>query len=427
MKPLYNHQQQIIAHDPLKSLLSLGTGSGKTRIFLELAEGNTVILCPKQQKLEMKYSKTLEEFNIKRSISVYSKEEWRNIFDVHLGCDTLIIDESHFFVGIEPTTRKRNGVTIPKTSQIYEATKRYIDKVKPHRIYLASATPAPTPLAVWGIAGLLGLREKVLDKIYNYYDFRSAFYTERNIGGRRIWISKKDKNSNELLAGYIKKMGYTGRLEDWFDVPPQVHKTIYVPLTEAQQNRITEIKKSEADPMVRRTKLRGVENGIEYVMKLETVNDKVTYVVKDTKYYGSEKIKEIIQLAKEFPKMLVFANYTAQIHDISKALEKEGYKVYTLTGKTKNRKDLIEQADKEDCIVVVQASISYGYELKTFRCIVFASKNYKYIDYEQALGRTLRVDNLQKNLFVHLLVRGVDEECHKTILKSKDFNEKIYE
>ena len=57
MKPLYNHQQQIIAHDPLKSLLSLGTGSGKTRIFHELAEGNTVILCPKTTKLEMKYSK----------------------------------------------------------------------------------------------------------------------------------------------------------------------------------------------------------------------------------------------------------------------------------------------------------------------------------------------------------------------------------
>jgi hypothetical protein len=77
-------------------------------------------------------------------------------------------------------------------------------------------------------------------------------------------------------------------------------------------------------------------------------------------------------------------------------------------------------------VVIAQSQISEGYELKTFRCTVFASKSAMSEDYIQAMGRTLRADALHKNLFVHLVVKGgADERCHKTILSGKDFQERL--
>ena len=52
--------------------------------------------------------------------------------------------------------------------------------------------------------------------------------------------------------------------------------------------------------------------------------------------------------------------------------------------------------------------------------------SYSYVDYAQALGRTLRINNLQKNLYVYLLAGEIDKAVYKAIENKGDFNEAIY-
>ena len=61
---LFEHQKKIIQDDPKRCLLALGTGSSKTRIMAELMKGKTVVISPKQQRVDRNFERTMERFNI---------------------------------------------------------------------------------------------------------------------------------------------------------------------------------------------------------------------------------------------------------------------------------------------------------------------------------------------------------------------------
>jgi superfamily II DNA or RNA helicase len=259
--------------------------------------------------------------------------------------------------------------------------------------------------------------------------FRQKYYYERVLGHRRIWIPRSNQELKTRLVEVVKSLGFVGRLQDFFDVPEQTHETKYFELTEAQKKAMKQMMTEEADPMVRRTKQRSIENGVLYTYEIVRVGDRTERMIRDTKLFASEKIEYILERAQEFDKMLIFAAYTGQVHAIAKALTDEGYHVVTLTGATKDRATLIKDANNmEKCIVVAQADISSGYELPSFPVVIFASYSYKYLNLEQGQGRVLRANHLKKNLYLHLVCRGgVDEACYKTIQSGKDFAEMITE
>lgn len=418
---LYDHQKRIIEDGKKKVGLWLGTGGGKTRVALEIAEGKTLVIAPKQQVLDRTWELNAEKFGIKLDMQVISKETFRRDWKTLSAFDTVIVDEAHTMFGVTPDTRTVNHIPVPKTSQLFDSLKSFLDKYPPKRFYPVTATPASKPMNVWAIATLFGAD-------WDFFAFREKYYFQRKSGWRSIWLPRNSDELKERLAELLRRYGYTGRLQDWFDVPAQLHTTHYVGLTKEQQKAIAELKTMEVDPMVKRAKQRTVENGILYEMDVEQITPRTERMKRMTKFFKSEKIDYILDRAEEFPKMLVFANYTAQIHAIADALEKAGKKVFRLTGQTKNRGDVIATAElTKECIVVAQCSISSGYELKTIDCVIFASKSFKFLDYDQGIGRVLRADALKKNLYIHLVVKGgVDEQCHKTILSGQDFQEKIY-
>ncbi len=333
--------------------------------------------------------------------------------------DTVIIDEAHNNFGVLPETRQRKKVQIPKTSQIFEATLLYLQRHQPERIYFCTATPVSKPFHMWAIATLLG--EK-----WDFMRFREKYYFPIRVGQRQIWTKKIDVETKERLAGLVRKFGYTGSLNDFFDVPDQTHKEVRIDLTEAQKHAMKELARTEADPLVRRARQRTIENGVLYGKKVDVVSRGVESMIDKTTIYPSHKIDYILQRAVEFPKLLIFANYTAQIQEIAKALRKEGYQVSELTGQTKDRVNIIQNAENAPAhIVVAQSSISSGYELPSFPCVIYASKSYRFVDYEQSLGRVLRSNKLKKNLYIHLVVDGADRACHEAILSGADFQERL--
>jgi superfamily II DNA or RNA helicase len=377
------------------------------------------VICPKQQKEDETWQNNAKKFGIEIDLTVISKEAFKKVGETLPKFQTVIIDECHTVLGVTADTRQRKGEQIPKTSQIFEAVHDYLIDHKPERLYFCSATPISKPMNLWAIAILMGQK-------WDYFDFRRKYYFESRIGMRRIWLPRKDDNTKERLANLIKKFGYTGGLENFFDVPEQTHKEVYVELSKEQKEALKEIQ-GEADPLVRRARERTIENGVLYAKKIENEEAREQTMVKNTRIYPSKKIDYILERAIEFPKMLIFANYTAQIHEISKALKKEGYNVVELTGATKDRKNLISEADKsKECVVVAQCSISSGYELPSFPCVIMASKGWQYLHYEQGIGRVQRANAIKKNLYIHLIVKGgADEDCHKAIMSGADFQEKL--
>lgn len=416
----YQHQQDIIDEDKKKFGIFLGTGGGKTKICLEMAEGKILIIMPKQQFLDKTWEDNAAKFGINKGITTISKETFRRDWRDLPPCDTLIIDECHNMLGVMPETRQRKKVQIPKTSQMFEATLNYITFRKPKRLYLCSATPVSKPMNIWAVAKLYGVN-------WDFFKFREAFYFAVAIGARRIWLPKKDEETTTRLANLVKRFGYTGGLNDFFDVPEQTHKEVFIDLTEAQSDALKDLAAREADPLVRRGRQRTIENGVLYGKKIEAISETEDVMTNETTIFPSKKIDYILERAQEFKKMLIFAQYTAQVNEIARCLREEGYNVSTLTGKTKDRGTVVKQADaSEACIVVAQSSIAEGYQLPTFPCVIFASKSWRYLHYEQGLGRVLRSDALKKNLYIHLIVRGgPDHDCHKSAMAGEDFAEKV--
>jgi len=424
---LYDHQKTIIEEDPIKTLLALGTGGGKTRLGLELAKKRILVIVPKQQKLDETWERNAEKFGIDKDITIISKETFRRDHAEVGYYDTLIIDEVHYCLGVYPDEVQRKGTNIPKTSKLFDAVHWWVHTHKPERMYLLSATPAPKPMNAFAISRLLGLK-------WDFIKFRDRFYREFTKGYRTIWIQKKDKATTALLVDIVKSFGYTGQLSDWFDVPEQTHREIYVGVTPDQKKLIKEITKTEADPMVARAKMRTIENGVLYDLGVTELGGKEQQISRKSIMIKDEKLPHIEELAMEFPKLLIFAAYTGQVEKMEDHLTGLGYNVKTLTGKTKDRGTVIQEADTADeCIVIAQSSISSGYELPTFPCVVFASKSHKLVDYIQGLGRVLRANHIKRNLYVHLITKhnlfkgkkGSDESCHEAIMYGEDYQEAV--
>lgn len=422
MKPeLYEHQKIILKEDKHKCGLFLGTGSCKTLTALLLAEGPTLVVCPKQQRDDLTWERENEKWETNVDLTVISKEDLRKMWDELPAYTTVIFDECHFHVGVHPRKVQRNLMQKPSWSKIFEATLNYIRKNNPKRLYLLSATPVPKPMSMWGIGTLFGQK-------WDFDEFRETFYFKVRMGARHeVWIPKTDEASKQRLATLVQKFGYTGGLNDFFDVPEQNHVVVKFDLTKAQEDAIYELNRLESDPLVRAAKLRTIENGVIYGTIIEELTGKIDQMTCLTTLLKSDKMEYIVDRALEFPKLLIFATYTAQIMEIARVLRKEGYKVSVLNGKTKDRTFIKKVNDSPDPhIIVAQSSMSSGYELPTFPCCIFASKDWRFLSYEQGCGRILRANHLKKNLFIHLVTKGgSDEACHKSIMEGADFQEKL--
>lgn len=414
MKTLYKHQLDIIAEDEEKVGLFLGCGTGKTLTALHLAEGKVLVVAPKTTVQDTTWEKNLylaNDFNQIRplSITTISKETFRRDHRKLPKFDTVIFDEAHTIAGLNPDTRQRNRQEIPRASQLFEAVQEYLERTNPKRVYTVTATPTRSPMCVLALAWILG-RE------WDFYDFRSAFYVPIKMGYRKIWMPRKDNESKERLGRAVQKLGYTGRMSDYFDVPDQTFVVKQIPLTTSQEKMLKELPLEYPDPLVLTGKKHQVEQGVLAG----------THFC-DSQVFDTGKLEAISDLCDEYPKVLIFAKYTEQIHLIEKYLKKRKLSVHLLTGQTKDKGAIIKQAEEsESCVVIAQASISAGYELPSFRCTIYASQSYSYVDKEQSEWRTLRSNNLAKNLYVYLISGQVDNAVYKTLQNKEDFHEAIF-
>lgn len=409
---LYQQQQEVVLENKKRYGNFRGTGSGKTRTTVAIAEGLTLVICPKMQALDGTWTNEWKFQNKQNELIVISKEQFKKLFkqdplSVAGGRfpDTIIMDEAHTMCGVQPYTRQKNYIKFPKTSEIYDCLIKYIRLAKPKRIHPLTATPAPHPMAVFALS-------EILNCGWDYWKFRDMFYFEKVVRGRVLFLVNRSKKNKEMIGKLINKLGYTGRLSDFVDVPDQIELHKKVDLTKEQLSKVYDIKMMYPDPLVQAGKFHQLEQGIFEGS-----------LIKENK---TEMIERFLQ---EFGKIVVFAKYTEQIMMYKRYFEKN-YPVRILNGKTKDkdRKTIMKEAESlDECLFIAQCSVSAGWELPTFPCMVFASHSYSYVDYDQALGRIQRIHNVKKNIYIDLTGGPIDEKVMATVKSKQDFVESMYD
>lgn len=414
---LYAHQQKILSEDPKKCGLWLGTSGGKTALGLLLAHGTTLVVAPKSVVEDKSWEREMERICLSIPLTVISKEKFRSKNHLLPCYNTVIFDECHTICGATPATYQRNYIKYPKTSQLFTAAKNYLEKTKPERLYLLSATPDRSPMTVWAAGQLLG-------RDWNFESFRKEFYQEISIGRANVWMVRHSEQAKESLGNYVRALGYVGRLSDWFDLPPQIHKLDAVMLTDDQLLAINKQRLLFPDVMQFANKAHQIENGIligDAYMKNER--------------FENAKISKILDYTTEFRQLLIFAKYTEQIASIADALRKADKKVLTLEGSTPDKGAVIAEANSSpDCVVIAQSQISSGYGLPTYPCTIFASLSGSLVDLVQGQGRTLRTPKLESKLNVYLVAGNAAKYKSRdmkryiaNVVNAIDYHEEIYE
>ena len=389
---LYAHQQRLIDRNPSKILLAHGTGTGKTISALSLAEKNGVqalIICPKALKpMWLRHAGSTPLQHV-----VMTKEEFRKQHKTLKRYNAIIVDEAHHFSGM--------------SSLLSKALTSYLSTHNPQYRWLLTATPfRSTPWNIYRLASYLGYN-------WNYMSFKHEYFYDVQMGFRNVPVMRG--GMEDSIAQRVREIGDVVSLQDCIDVPDQTFDVEYLELTPSQKKGIKAL--DDTSFIARFTHTHCIENGIL---------DSDGY--SDDQVFDCNKTERILALASENKKLAVICRYNSQIEHYKQILEKEKYRVFVINGAVKDRDAVVQQVEgSSECIVLIQAACSEGYELPSIGVIVFASLSFSYLDHVQALGRFLRINKLKKNHYIYLVIKdGYDEDIYNAIMEKKDFDIAIY-
>lgn len=394
---LYKHQQAFLDKNPNKRLLCWGTGSGKSLAAIEWAKlrgGSCIVVVPKA--LKEKWRRDVKKYHAEgMTWDIMSKEEFRALWDKLIKPTSIIWDEAHAVSGINSLMAKN----------FY----KFLKKHKLENILLLTATPyLSTPWNIYTLARHLGYN-------WNYMDFRQTFFQDRYIG-RRV-VPEVKEGIEPAIAALVAGIGDVVRLDECVDVPDQVVESEMFKMTPAQEAAKKAI--IEVNPLVRFTKYHMVEQGI-------LKNDGYT----GDKFFECDKLERIMEYAAGTPKIAIVCRYNLQIDAIYKALGQTELGQYThiIRGETKNRDAVVASVEAADrAIVIINAECCEGFEIPSVHLCLFASLSFSYKSYVQMLGRFLRINNLHKNVSIHLVTAGgVDQDVFNAIMSKQSFDMAIY-
>ena len=127
-----------------------------------------------------------------------------------------------------------------------------------------------------------------------------------------------------------------------------------------------------------------------------------------------------------FKKLIIVAHYTEQIDSLAEELKDEK-PVYILDGRTKDADKVKTEAQLSDeCYLIVQSSMGFGFDGYMFGATVFVSMSHSCLNHTQMTGRARHLDHLRPVAYYYLIGGKWDERIYKTILAGKDFNPHHY-
>lgn len=374
MKPL-PHQTKFVKNYNGSPLLVHEGGTGKTVcacLWLKDGKDNqALVICPK--RVVKKWEETLAKWGTEAV--VMSKEKFKKEKPFRYRWSAIVVDEADEFA---------SPLFVPnKRSQLSEALYTFF-KTHP-RIPRLFLTATPIRSSPWNLHTLLTYMGRYID----FQQWREYFFelTKPAYMPRPAWLPKK--NWRKLIVPVLQKHADIVLLQDCVGYLPPVTETNVI---------------LKSEPFLNKEEWEGSKAFVE-----------------EHKHEQKNKHKKIIEVGKEYRKILVVAHYREQCESLAKELAKDR-DTYMIMGGVKNQEAVIKQAQESDeCYLVVQASLGAGFDGDSFSCIVFASMSYAVRDFVQMKFRVRRIHNLHPVTYYYLLGGRCDKAVKKNIDLGRDF------
>lgn len=377
MKPK-KHQVKFARGYKDKDMLVHEGGTGKTVCAcLWLADGrdrNALVVCPK--RVVMKWQETLAEWGT--SARVVSKEQFKMLVkkgERFNDLSALVVDEADEFAS-PIFTRDRSQLT----TDMYGL-------VKSQDVPTLLLTATPIRSNPWNLHTLLTFLGKYVD----WKKWREAFFTF----GRRpwlphpAWLPKDDwrARARKVLERNADIVLFKDVVDD---MPPATEEDVKVKCPPLELN-------PEWEPAA----AFSAEHRNEQLLKPE----------------------KVVEIGREYRKVLVVAHYREQCEQLMKELSKDRL-TYMVHGGVKDQERILSEANGkecDECFLIVQASLGAGFDADTFSCVVFASMSYSVRDWVQMKFRVRRIRNLHPVRYLYLLAGRCDRAVLETIRLGREF------
>lgn len=156
-----------------------------------------------------------------------------------------------------------------------------------------------------------------------------------------------------------------------------------------------------------------------FVAPLET--EPTALFVAEHRWEQKNKVKAILEIAKEYRKVLVVAHYVEQVESLAQELSKDR-ETFMVHGGVDDQESILKKANEVDeCFLVCQASLGSGFDANTFSCVVFASMSYAVRNYIQMTYRVRRIHDLHPVQMYYLLGGRCDKAVFENVKKGLDF------
>ncbi len=366
---LYAHQERFKRENPDKALLCWEGGAGKTIgacVWLKQnRDKDALVICPK--KVVRKWQQALKDWGTKAT--VLSKEEYKK--NPLKQWSARVIDEADEFASPLFVAKARSQLS----TKLYEQVQTYPDTPT----LLLTATPIRSrPENLHTLLCFLGI-------YVEWKKWRDKFFvlTRMPYLPRPAYVPRY--NWREMIRPYLERVADIVLLKDIVDLPPVI------------ENKI----------------------------KVETPKFVPTIDTKDFfdehRHEQQNKVQHILEIGKQYRKVLVVAYYREQIQDLEHKLAQDR-ETFAIHGGVKDQEAVIKQASESDeCFFVVQSSIGAGFDADTFSCVVFASMSYAVRDFVQMKFRVRRIHNLHPVEYNYLIGGRCDKAVLTNIEHGKDF------
>lgn len=430
-------------------LLSMEMGTGKTltamailnRIVEEKQKNKVLIVCPKvtmgvwrdefakfekdHYKLRLIMGTAKKRIDAMNDISEYPDDrlnivvinyEYTYAFEPILERwkpDIVICDESHRIKGVS-------------TNQTKSITK--IGKLCNYRMCLTG-----TPLTN-NILDFFAQFRYMDTSVFglNYYSYKNK-YTITGMFGEYLrpnmaTFEEFKKKVNSISFRRTKEQCLT--LPEFTDVKIPIDISCKKMYTELEREYITWLSETEfisvENALTKTLKLRQLTSGFYY--DVSENGDKSAVWVDTAKVDACLELIE--QLIEEGQKVLVFAEFQAEIEKIKELCDKAGISAEMYYGKTPDKKrfEIVDRFQNGDLQVFIGQIESAGISitLTASSNMIFLSTGYKYGVYDQARARIHRKGQVNKCTYYHLIATNtIDEKIMKALRKKEALAESV--
>ncbi|MEM1095813.1 MAG: DEAD/DEAH box helicase [Bacteroidota bacterium] len=203
------------------------------------------------------------------------------------------------------------------------------------------------------------------------------------------------------------------------DLPERIDQTLYIDMSEAQARHYEQQRRFYRDAVHERVLADGVKRSQLYIFQA-LAELRMIASIPEAQTEGrvaSPKrallVEQLSELAQSGRKALVFANYLAALDGLSEDLTTAEVGHVTMTGRTKNRQQVVERfQDDPDCSVFLMTlkTGSLGLNLTAADTVFLFDPWWNQAAEQQAIDRTHRIGQDKTVFSYRLIVRGTIEE-----------------